>query len=312
MHSLSLHTPRRCTHLAMVCLVLVPAVVLAPSIAHPAAAVSRANLLPNPSFEQSTSGWVSWQGTVSRIADVHAPDGGWVGQVAPRSLTQGPRYTIETWPYPGSVAAAGQTFTAAASVAAASSSAQLKPARLVLRETRQGQFVHAWSSATIGISTGYQRITVSGQAVSAGDRIGLYIVQGRAVLTDRFDVDALSLVATTAPTPTPTPTPGNTWTAVSSPNDPASNYNWFFDVGCASQSSCLAVGTQGTTALVGHWDGTAWSAVSPVPFDGTLSSIACPSSTLCIGVGDQPATPSPGTTSYAPLIEKWDGTSWAA
>jgi hypothetical protein len=86
-------------------------------------------------------------------------------------------------------------------------------------------------------------------------------------------------------------------------------------VSCTAASHCMAVGsytfTSGDTFMLGDtWDGATWKVTPIAPLIGselsTLRSVACPSSTDCLAVGD-------GTSSAnkeVPVSERWDGTSW--
>jgi hypothetical protein len=99
------------------------------------------------------------------------------------------------------------------------------------------------------------------------------------------------------------------------------------DVSCTSASTCMAVGTflgtiPGTSAdqhftLAETWNGTAWTVVpSPSPKlpggGAILNSVSCSSATNCVAVGETLTFHVPGgyTTPY-PLIERWNGTTWA-
>jgi hypothetical protein len=89
--------------------------------------------------------------------------------------------------------------------------------------------------------------------------------------------------------------------------------SWFQGVSCTSSSSCIALGTN--TAVPGQlgpnvlaqWDGSAWS-IDPtqVPEQNVLGRISCVSASQCTAVGDIEQS----TTSYTPLAESWNGTSW--
>ncbi len=82
-------------------------------------------------------------------------------------------------------------------------------------------------------------------------------------------------------------------------------------VACPAAKSCYAVGNYmskngASSALVEHWNGSAWSrqAVS-VPrgtSDGWLQGVSCPSATFCAAVG---------TDGSGILIERWNGRGWS-
>jgi hypothetical protein len=78
-------------------------------------------------------------------------------------------------------------------------------------------------------------------------------------------------------------------------------------VSCASTTSCMATGgvNEDTgTALAESWDGTSWKIVpTPTPdgSNGTLWGVSCPSTTLCVAVGNYDG---------GPLAAVWNGSSW--
>jgi hypothetical protein len=106
---------------------------------------------------------------------------------------------------------------------------------------------------------------------------------------------------------------GSSWSMVSMPSEPAGIYNKFSSVAAISPSNVWAVGeveneTTGsivTTALIEHWNGTAWSVVSsPVTSTGTnLTGVTYSSATDVWAVG----TDSSGTT----LTLNWNGSAWS-
>ncbi len=108
---------------------------------------------------------------------------------------------------------------------------------------------------------------------------------------------------------------GTTWSIITSPNPSGATWTTLNGVSCPSTTSCYAVGyyLTGSTpnqTLVEHWDGANWSIVTSPNRRGAtgsyLSSVACPSTTLCYAVGDWTTT-----TAHWTLIERWNGRSWA-
>ncbi len=82
-------------------------------------------------------------------------------------------------------------------------------------------------------------------------------------------------------------------------------------VSCVGTSFCAAVGqVGGSTPVIEQWDGSAWTlatqsaplATTPAQFNG----VTCTSSTNCVAVGSETSA---ATT--VPLVEQWNGTSWA-
>jgi hypothetical protein len=87
--------------------------------------------------------------------------------------------------------------------------------------------------------------------------------------------------------------------------------NQLVGVACPSTANCVAVGDTHGAALAERWDGSSWTAVAlPMPSGAGyagLSAISCPSATACTAVGSVDVG-----SSVDPLIESWDGASWAA
>ena len=112
--------------------------------------------------------------------------------------------------------------------------------------------------------------------------------------------------------------PTNAWSVVSTPSRPAPVVNGGLrSVVCPTATSCVTVGQYEDGAnslpLVGHSTGGAWSIAStPAPPGykfgplGELVGVACPTRTLCFGVGDYATA-----TSTAAFIDRWNGTNWA-
>jgi hypothetical protein len=79
------------------------------------------------------------------------------------------------------------------------------------------------------------------------------------------------------------------WTQQSTPSAPGSTTSIFQDVSCATETSCTAVGSRGSTkTLAQTWNGTSWSIQgTPNPSTATSSSLLGVScrSTTCMGVG---------------------------
>ncbi len=68
----------------------------------------------------------------------------------------------------------------------------------------------------------------------------------------------------------------------------------------------------GSQTLAMHWDGTSWTHVTtPTPGSGVFQGVTATSASNAWAVGV--IGPGPGTTAAAtePLIERWDGSSWA-
>jgi hypothetical protein len=87
-------------------------------------------------------------------------------------------------------------------------------------------------------------------------------------------------------------------------------------VGASSTDDVWAVGVYDSPsaqviALIEHWDGTAWSLVSPPPLMAVneLLGVSTLDSADAWAVGVTIREP---TTAYRPLALHWDGTAWTA
>ncbi len=105
---------------------------------------------------------------------------------------------------------------------------------------------------------------------------------------------------------------GTSWSLVSVPSSTTS-YSQLSGVACTSPTSCLAVGTSATfSTLAEHWDGSHWTVVTTPKLGGNplaaLNAVSCTSATDCTAVGNAQTSASP---TQKPLIEHWNGTSWA-
>ena len=157
-----------------------------------------ANLLPNPSFETGTTGWSSWQGTLTRVQRSGAPNGAYVARIA-AARTGG--YSLDDAPDTVRATTAGKTYTASATVASASSSANGKRISLIIREkTTAGATVHL-GTATTTLSSAFQRLTVTKKVQSSGNVLDVYVYQEGAAIGDAFLADAISLADADAPPP---------------------------------------------------------------------------------------------------------------
>ena len=108
---------------------------------------------------------------------------------------------------------------------------------------------------------------------------------------------------------------GTTWTVLTTPNPVGATDNSLNAIACVGASFCLTVGgsvfTTGLTTLVESWNGTAWTVVTTPAVASTgygiLNAVVCPSTTLCMAVG-QSNTGNQTKTATA----KYDGVSWTS
>jgi hypothetical protein len=108
---------------------------------------------------------------------------------------------------------------------------------------------------------------------------------------------------------------GTSWTFKPSPHVPGGRLS---SVSCSSSTSCFAVGnrtTDATRTLILKWDGASWSTVASPNRTGVqtndLVDVSCSSPTWCVAVGHTYVTLANGHIVWRPLVERWNGTSWA-
>lgn len=110
---------------------------------------------------------------------------------------------------------------------------------------------------------------------------------------------------------------GANWTGTVVPTPTDSSYSRFSAVSCSSASACTAVGVYsavGSQVVVGgplveRLNGTSWeiqTVATPSGASVNLSAVSCVSPSTCTLAGS--STDQSGNE--APLVERWDGTSW--
>ena len=103
---------------------------------------------------------------------------------------------------------------------------------------------------------------------------------------------------------------GTSWTIVSSPNTSTTQDNELEAVTCASASECWAVGyfVNGgvTETLIDEWNGSSWSIVITLPYNGVFYGATCTSASQCWAVGYSEN----GSSVPQTFVEQWNGTSW--
>jgi hypothetical protein len=119
---------------------------------------------------------------------------------------------------------------------------------------------------------------------------------------------------------------GSPWSAAAAPlpaNAAASPGAYISSISCYSASWCAAVGTYANSAgetvgLLLTRSGTTWSATeAPLPPGSgrpavSLVSVACPSASSCVAVGEYQYSGEPADQQRSGLIETWSGTGWSA
>ncbi len=109
---------------------------------------------------------------------------------------------------------------------------------------------------------------------------------------------------------------GKTWAVVPSPS-PGASSNDLFGITCTGPTFCMAAGDDSSTTasndqatLLERWNGTSWAVVSsPSPGNNgdSLDAVSCTSTASCVAVGSY----ANGSASPDPLVERWNGKSWA-
>jgi hypothetical protein len=109
--------------------------------------------------------------------------------------------------------------------------------------------------------------------------------------------------------------PSASWTIAKGPNVAA---GWYFldGVSCPTSTACEAVGgnSYGTnpTPFIEQLSGSTWSVTpSPNPADESiLQAVSCVSPSACMAVGDTQEPDVGFSSSFAPLAEWWNGSTW--
>ena len=108
---------------------------------------------------------------------------------------------------------------------------------------------------------------------------------------------------------------GSAWAIKASPNPSGATLSELRAVSCASTTSCLAVGSSGSSSfnpstLSERWNGSSWSLLTTPNVSGAtlnaLQGVACPTANACIAVGYSGSAP----LATATLAEHLNGTVW--
>jgi hypothetical protein len=109
---------------------------------------------------------------------------------------------------------------------------------------------------------------------------------------------------------------GTTWT-IDDPTVPAgAKTSSLNGVSCTSSTACTGVGIVNSSGVIvplaERWNGTTWSAEEPPAPTGAkaseLQDVSCVSPTACMAVGEFESS---SGTSWEPLTELWNGTTWS-
>jgi hypothetical protein len=86
-------------------------------------------------------------------------------------------------------------------------------------------------------------------------------------------------------------------------------------VSCSAMTACTAVGDRNgvnSVALVQRWDGVRWSVeTTPRAAISTLSDVACTSARVCWAVGYYQIPLGAAGFPFAPVVERWNGSTWS-
>jgi hypothetical protein len=172
-----------------------------------AAATSSMNLVGNPSFETSLSGWGGYEAAIQRVSG--GLDGAYAASVtAQRSAS----WSISPSPRQVPSVTAGTVYTGTAAVKARSGQ---KMVCLVMREWSGSTVVGSASSCLTPSSSWTTVRAIAYTAKSTGNSLDLYAYGRNGVSGSAFDVDAFSL--TTGAEVSPGPAPSGLAVALTAP-----------------------------------------------------------------------------------------------
>jgi len=155
--------------------------------------------------------------------------------------------------------------------------------------------------------------TVSGRLAQVGTAGALALagVVAGALMVALVSASASPVARTAALAATPT------W-HIQAPPAPAGTTDQVFGaVSCSSSSACLAIAIAdyprnfGFGTFAETWNGSRWT-VRAVPNgkgDAYLYGVQCPSARWCVAVGTITTVP-PNGNDYAPVADRWNGSSW--
>ena len=156
------------------------------------------NLVKNPSFEKSLTGWGSLNGKLTRIkpgAGKGAPQGGvyaahvaWVKNVL---FTLGD--SVNTALHPTLLNAVANTQYQSSVWVRASGTSSGKPLKLILRERNSANAIVHDTFVQVTLSKTWQKVVVQGTVLTTGDSLGIAIEQDSAVTGNAFDADIVWL-----------------------------------------------------------------------------------------------------------------------
>lgn len=187
---------RRAVSACALAAVLAP---LAPALSPDAASAA---LIPNGSFETSTSGWVGYKAALTRAALSDAPHGRYVVKV--RRNQSGATFALDDSPAAVASSSAGESLKAQAYVKAASPSSVGKAAVLNIRERKNGSVLKVTVASTT-LTRAFKPLKVSAVARQSGSTLEVYVHQRAAASGDAFYADAVSATRSSSGAAEPPP-----------------------------------------------------------------------------------------------------------
>jgi PKD repeat protein len=259
------------------------------------------NLVRNPSFETDTSGWTTWQASVSRVGLPDAPNGVSVARVA---RTSGTAFTIDDAPETVLSAASGTPYTARAFVKAASTTSVGKRVRIFLREGTPTAYIRTISGPSVVLSNTFQEITGQITAQTAGNELEVLVgMESGAASGDAFYLDQVSFSNGTTPPPPVNNPPTASFTA--NTTTPAVGQSVTFTDTSTDGDGVIAGRAWDTDGDGQYDDGTGATATASYPAAGQVTvrlrvtdDDAAPA-TASMAINVQATTPPPNTPPVA-------------
>ena len=273
------------------------------------------NLIPNGDFEQGTTGWSAYHGSLAATTD------GVVGPGAAKVILTSPNtdYSIVRWPRPVTSTTAGTPYTGAGWVRSDLPGASVC---VWIREWSSANAVAGSAKTCVTAGSAWQKFTtLSYTTLQSGGSLELFVYQVGTPASSSFEVDGLSLTAgtpdTTPPDTTITSGPSGTTTSTTATfsfasTEAGSTFQCALDTaafaGCTSPMTYSSLAPGSHTFQVkaadpaGNVDSTpasaTWTISNPAPTDPVM--LASGDIAACTSDADEATakllTPYPGAT----------------
>lgn len=161
------------------------------------ATIPNGNATLNPSFETGTTGWASWQGTLTPLSASAAVNGTQVAHVSYPKTQSYPSFTLSTNSTIVAQSVSGHSYIGNAWVRAGSSASVGKAIKLKIREsTATGTMISDTGGTPVILesTSNFQRISVIKRPSQANTQLDLRISMDPALPGDSFDADMVTLV----------------------------------------------------------------------------------------------------------------------